>query len=359
MSTLSYKSRRRKYRETGSKFEYHSSGGFYYTTNNREHIADVVSTDKNMIINYFTQNYEKIYPDYDENTTMIDLVTGYGMDIYNRVPEYVFRVYEFSKDDNCNLPFGIYQINPSNEHGLVFKKYSVLNVDQYIDLGRSVGDLKADFEKFRNLRQKLETAPVKIRHKQGTLLYGPPGTGKTREIIRLFEDESQNDFYTFIVPKSIRIEDLKDYRQLFNQKGADVVFILEEVTERTKYGTEDLLTFLDGEMSWEHSFIIATTNYPEELASNLIDRPGRFEKFIPMNPPNKKQIKTFMSAFGVSDENIERTINKYFSRDVSLDYYRYIAIQNQYMERDLDSIFDELENTRQRLKTSLSGRMGL
>jgi len=351
--------RLRKQTETGDKFEYNPSGGFYFLVNNREHVADIVTDEKQSLVDYFTKNYEKLYPDYDENKNDIDLVTSYGLEFYPQIEQYVFRVYEHSKSDNCNLPFGIYQITPTQDRGLVFKKNNVLKVDQYIDLGRSVGDLKSDFAKFRNIRQKLETAPVKIRHKQGTLLYGPPGTGKTREIIRLFENESDVDFYTLIVPKSVRIEDLKDFRNIFSQKDADVVFIIEEITERTKYGTEDLLTFLDGELSWEHSFVIATTNYPEELASNLIDRPGRFEKFIPMNPPNKTQIRTFMAAFGVSEKNIDKTIRKYFDRDVSLDYYRYIAIQNQYMERDIDEIFDELENTRQKLKTSLSGRMGL
>jgi SpoVK/Ycf46/Vps4 family AAA+-type ATPase len=289
----------------------------------------------------------------------IELITSYGMDMYHQIDDIMFRVYNYSTQNDCNLPFGIYQLTTHNDYGLIFKKHNLLNIDEYIDLGRSVGDLKDNFNKFRQLRKKIEKAPVKIRHKQGTLLYGPPGTGKTREIIRLFENEKDVDFYTIIVPKSVRIEDLNSLRTLFSEKGADIVFVLEEITERTKFGTEDLLTFLDGEMSWEHSFVIGTTNYPEELASNLIDRPGRFEKFIPMNPPNKEQIRKFMSAFGVSESDIEKTIKKYYQKDVSLDYYRYIAIQNQYMERNLDDIFDELENTRQRLKTSMTGRMGL
>lgn len=357
--TLVRASKRKKSPEFGFHFEYNEKGNFYYVSANRELIGEVITDDIKSLTYYMTKEYDKIFPDYNAQIHSVELVTNYGMEMYPTAEEFVYKVYESTKEHICDLPFGIYQLHMHNDYGLIFKKHSLLNVDQYIDLGRSVGDLKENFSKFRGLREKIAEAPVKIRHKQGTLLYGPPGTGKTREIIRLFETEKDLDFYTFIVPKTVAIHELNSLRELFSKRDADIVFVLEEITERTTYGTDDLLTFLDGEFSWEHAYIIATTNYPDQLASNIIDRPGRFEKYIHMDVPTKDQIKTFMSAFKVSDEDIERTIRKYFERDLSLDYYRYIAIQNTLMERKLDDIFDELENTRSRIKTSIKGRMGL
>ena len=43
------------------------------------------------------------------------------------------------------------------------------------------------------------------------------------------------------------------------------------------------------------TFIIATTNNPEQSIGALIDRPGRFDKVIPMDTPNEKQCLELLS----------------------------------------------------------------
>lgn len=358
--TITRASRQRDRAEYGYKFEYHESGNFYYVAANRKLINEVITEDMEHFTHYLTKQHEKYFPEYDPEIHTIDLVTMYGAEIYPKLQNLVFRIYESSKNHECSLPFGIYQLSVHQDYGLIFKKHGMTNVDEYIDLGRSVGDLKENFLKFRKIRKKIEECPVRIRHKQGTLLYGPPGTGKTREIIRLFElEQEEMDFYTLIVPKDVPIRELNSIRELFSTKDSDIVFVFEEITERNKFGTDELLTFLDGEFSWEHAYVIATTNFVKEMEANLNDRPGRFEKTIYMGPPDKKQIRIFMGAFGVEEENIEKVIKKYYDKDLSLDYYRYIAIQQVIWERSLSDIFEELERTRQHIGGSLKGRMGL
>ncbi len=350
--------RRKKQPIAGLRFEYETSLNAYYITANSE-LDRLLLLNTEEFYDHISQDYGKIFKEYDEKVHSLSLMSIYGSEIYPKIDKFPVRVWKNNPENECNLPLGIYQLQMTDNYGLVFKPYSMLNLDQYIDLGRQIGNLKENFEKFKTLKERIKKSPVKIRHKQGTLLYGPPGTGKTREIIRLFEDLKEPDFYTLIVPKSVRIEQLQGCRDLFAEKGVEIVFIIEEITERTKHGTEDLLTFLDGEFSWEHSYIIATTNYPDQLESNLIDRPGRFEKYIYMGPPTKTQLVKFMQAFEISDESIKKIILRYASKELSLDYYRYIVIQHKLMDRDLNEIFEELETTRSNLGTSLKSKMGI
>jgi SpoVK/Ycf46/Vps4 family AAA+-type ATPase len=82
--------------------------------------------------------------------------------------------------------------------------------------------------------------------------------------------------------------------------------VIEELTERTGHtGTEKLLSFLDGETSWNNSYVVATTNYPDELPWNIIDRPGRFGTIVEVKNPTKEQRMSYMKIMALNLEELE------------------------------------------------------
>jgi SpoVK/Ycf46/Vps4 family AAA+-type ATPase len=60
---------------------------------------------------------------------------------------------------------------------------------------------------------------------------------------------------------------------------------------------ERLLDFLDGERSVDKSLVIATTNYPERLPGNLVDRPSRFDKLYKMGNPSEAERRKLLGHY--------------------------------------------------------------
>lgn len=74
---------------------------------------------------------------------------------------------------------------------------------------------------------------------------------------------------------------------------------------------ERVLDFLDGETSLDNLIVFATTNYPEQLTGNLVDRPRRFDKVYLISDPDEESRKLILEFFlnrPVTDNEIAITI---------------------------------------------------
>lgn len=153
------------------------------------------------------------------------------------------------------------------------------------------------------------------RHKKGVLLYGPPGNGKTSEVMEIFRAAKESDILVFLVDGRISLGGLESFREAC--QGRKVVFVLEEMTERLRQqSTESILSFLDGENSWNNSVTIATTNYPKDLPENIVDRPGRFDTFIEYGNPDKEAILELAASLGFDNtDGIDSLMGDKFSYD--------------------------------------------
>lgn len=77
------------------------------------------------------------------------------------------------------------------------------------------------------------------------------------------------------------------------------VFVFEEIVSMAGNDrqVERILTFLDGENSLDKSMSFATTNFPDKLPSNIVDRPGRFDDVIKFDHPKGDDIKKLAEFF--------------------------------------------------------------
>jgi transitional endoplasmic reticulum ATPase len=145
---------------------------------------------------------------------------------------------------------------------------------------------------------------------KGVLLTGPPGTGKTL-LARAVASETESNFFSINGPEIMSKfygESEKQIRDIFEkaEKESPSVIFIDEIDsiapkrEETQGETErrivaQLLTLMDGLKSRGHVIVIAATNRPDAIDPAL-RRPGRFDREISINPPDKNGRKEIMQV---------------------------------------------------------------
>lgn len=241
---------------------------------------------------------------YNENEYTVDTSAGFGFSQDRKEDSLCAVSIERKANNAVQLPPGVYDVY-TNAHGEIKMKTRTYNNTAKVIPNKNLGEIvKEFFTAKKGLRKK----------KKGILLYGPPGTGKTSDIMNLCDLAKENNINVFILNSEFSLLKLETIRPLLD--GKPTVFVLEELTERLRSGSvEKLLTFLDGENSWENSITIATTNYPEELPANIADRPGRFDTFLHYTYPTTDQIVELAELFGFKKDDVSSLFNKQLSFD--------------------------------------------
>lgn len=242
------------------------------------------------------------------------------------------------------LPFGVFKLVETND-GLTFIPYSNNTPAENIIDNKN---LKAQVKDF------FENGFKGRKNKKGFLLFGPPGNGKTTEIMSLFSLCAEMQIRIFLVDGKLHLGYLHGAQKLLENERT--LFIMEEVTERVNgRGIEHLLTFLDGENSWNNSIVIATTNYPEDLPANLVDRPGRFDTFIEYGNPTKEDIMKLAEKFEIpADEAIAIT-----GRSLSFDYVSYMMALAKKEGVKLKEAIQKDEEAKRKVSSIFKGKIGI
>ena len=136
--------------------------------------------------------------------------------------------------------------------------------------------------------------------KRGVLIFSAPGLGKSSTIAHFCNGAIEEDPGTVVVvwPTSkVDADDVTDLLAVsseFNKKCTRMVLILEDIggaeyeNNGGRRGVDSgILNLLDGvSLAFKlPTFIVATTNHPENLLSSLADRPGRFDLMVELQPP--------------------------------------------------------------------------
>lgn len=159
--------------------------------------------------------------------------------------------------------------------------------------------------------------------KRGVLLYSAPGMGKTSAIEKFCQDAIEEDPGTVVLiwPTSkIDAESITSFlaqNSEYKETCTRLILIIEDIGGSEEEGsysrhgvTSGLLNLLDGVgLTFRlPTFIIATTNHPENLLSSLANRPGRFDLMVELLPPSKEErieLLQFVCKREITDEEKE------------------------------------------------------
>lgn len=340
--------------------------GAYYTLTYKNQTVCAIKGTLEQYYEYLSGNNKAVYPEFDDKVHSVEIAYPVGKSF--RISDHKYQnnemieedgipfvVSKSTPEDSLELPSGAYKLVETNELGPALVPFT-MHTDSYLDIRESntnkliYDDLKI-FMKSKNLYEKEH-----VRHKKGALLYGPPGNGKTREIEKILENAE--DFIGIFIPsKFSNLSDLDNFREALN--GKNVVFVIEELTERLsgRHSIEQLLSFLDGEMSWNNAYVIATTNHPEEIPANIIDRPGRFELVIEFGNPTKSERMKYLLARDYTPD--EATIVADLTEGLSLDYLVQVVTQSRVLGISIKDYIKTSKTKRDKIAKSFKPSMGI
>lgn len=176
---------------------------------------------------------------------------------------------------------------------------------------RSTKQVKERIDQFFNklhIYEELKITPAR----RGALLYGSPGVGKS-VLIQLVTEEYIKDNKTLVViwpTDRFNAGHVKTFINSFDYKGVEkLILVVEDIggvetNEAARFSESSLLSLLDNvEKTFKiNTFIIATTNYPEQFLENLTNRPGRFDDLIEIAKPSPEE-RTNLLKFYLNDNN--------------------------------------------------------
>lgn len=134
-------------------------------------------------------------------------------------------------------------------------------------------------------------------YRAGILIYGTPGNGKTSWVRYLINNKVLPEDTIFIWS---RIIPPPSFREELSKIPALKVFIFEEIVTSLQTGifeVQQFLDFMDGEQSLDNSVYIATTNSPELLPQNIIQRPGRFDQIVEVKNPEAEGRRIVLNEY--------------------------------------------------------------
>jgi hypothetical protein len=307
---------------------------FYYIASPSK-VSEAILLSKENVVDFQKGNFKTIFPDLESDivSSTSDEFDCENYSDYSNYEEVGCVAYVSTYDANekgLKVSPGFYRLYSSDTGRTpVFNKARIENMDTYIELNNPASVLGDDILRFLDSEAKYEE--LKIRHRRGALVYGPPGNGKTLEIINIVKEITQTrDVVAFFVHdgKHINFDALLDYKECAEFKDRPVIFIFEEFTQLVGdgYTSEQVLNFLDGEHSWNNCYVIATTNFPQKIPSNVVGRPGRFDILIDVPNPNREVREVYLKSLlkGEVPAGLNDALH-----DMSIAYIREIVLRSK------------------------------
>lgn len=214
--------------------------------------------------------------------------------------------YKEARDPGIDLPNGVYSYRPSAPGELPERLIPItLREDTYLKIASIYDPIKVELDAFMNNEKVYRD--IGIIYKRAVLLYGPPGTGKTSFIRNLIINEAPKDTVVIFFESMPSNEFIMALKDTLSNKLKLIVF--EELANLVIHASLDrVLDFLDGEKSLDRCFMFGTTNYPERLPGNIVDRPSRWDRVMKIGNPAPGEQKIFLEHY-LKREPTEDEIN--------------------------------------------------
>ena len=253
------------------------------------------------------------------------------------------------------VPAGLYVLTHNNDHGTGIEAYEV-SADEYMELSAHSGHIMADIDFFLSNGDKWKG--IGLLHRRGILIYGPQGTGKTllvEHLVEIYKEKTR----TIFVPSHMTAGSLRAIKGALDD--LPTVFVFEEIcscADSDRHVTQ-LLAFLDGEDSWDHSLVIATTNYPEKLPRNVVDRPGRFDRIYKMDTPEKETRRQYLAHMmpALPEAEIEDMASD--TKGLSLAYLKELVVAMAIYGKTARETISEFRDRQRRVQKEFSNAKDL
>lgn len=218
---------------------------------------------------------------------------------------FVYILHSNKSDDKLLAELDAYASNNN-----VFKGKKISCTGKFLELGNTSWDdvilkdgvketIIANIDQMFSLRSKFKTHGISV--KRGVILYGDPGTGKTKICKCLAKDAEYSVLYA--LPSDFNnTNSIKNICDMAKDLSP-CLLVLEDIDwiaqDRSKSGSfvMELMNRLDGLESLGDVITLATTNCLEELENAIKNRPGRFDRLINIDLPDKKSIKKMIVRF--------------------------------------------------------------
>ncbi|WP_164682524.1 AAA family ATPase [Cyclonatronum proteinivorum] len=275
-------------------------------------------------------------PGINEQMGIVKTARGYGFDYHELVRYLPPGFYEPAFDTEARkFCLNRTAFGNSTEAQTQYISQNYFEVEAYV---KPFAYLRKSVDKF--LASKAFYNEKKLDYKRSFLLCGDPGTGKSRFIAQMAERAIKEQEAVVI-----RVHSRNSFEELL--KGVDTlasflsdrmkIIIIEELYELIKdKSLAEVLNLLDSPKLKENVLFMITTNHPDRIPYNLIDRPSRIDEIIPVYKEDFQSefiIKWFEHV--MEQDFPEKELNSGFLKDVSgkltLAYLQEVFLKS-YME---------------------------
>jgi SpoVK/Ycf46/Vps4 family AAA+-type ATPase len=268
---------------------------------------------------------------------------------------YQFK-YERSKKDLKFKAYPGYYVFADEGGSTVLKETEL----KHRDLLTSMINTKAIFNEAQVFFNKLDVYEQLGEQKaRKVLIYSQPGMGKTASITQYCQMATNDDPGTIIMVwptsqiDSDSVLNLLERKIEYTNKCSRVILIMEDIGggERENQGESrgvdsSLLDLLDGlrNVFKLPTFVIATTNYPQNLLSALADRPGRFDMMLELDPPSleeKIKLVEFIAKRSLLEEE-KKALSSKEIKDFSVAHLKEIVVRSMIHDKTIQQVVEEL-----------------
>lgn len=202
---------------------------------------------------------------------------------------------------------------------------------------------------------------------RSVLLASKPGMGKTSAISKICREFLKEDAGTVVFnwPTSeVEAESVSKFLSAASEYSSEctrLLLIIEDIgggERESEYGkqavTSGLLNLLDGvNVAFKlPTFIIATTNHPENLMEALADRPGRFDLVEELQHPSLPEKIALMEFFAQRDLTQEEksALGHKDVEEFSIAHLEEVIIRSELHDKKTSEVIQELVNHKKRFK---------